>query len=454
MSDSGRPVLMVVDDDRRVAELVTRVAERARFQVAAPGDGRAALARMDQVRPQVAIVDLKMPEVDGLDVLRALRQGHPECQVVLMTGHASIETAVESIKLGALDYLCKPFDLDRLGRLLAGVREDIDRRRTLLAAEGQIARRLELHGMIGRSAVMQELFALIRRLAPHVRSALVTGETGTGKELVARALHRIGPRPTAKFFVVNCSAIVETLFESELFGHVRGSFTGATETKAGIFEAADGGTLFLDEIGELPPSVQGKLLRALEIGEVQRVGSVECRNVDVRVIGATNRNLSAEVDAGRFRSDLFYRLNVVEIKLPPLRERREDIPFLTAAFLREFSARFGKTIDGISPAAERLLGSAEWPGNVRELRNALERACILADGPFLNELDLVACLKPASGGPAAPADGTEDPLLLSTSEREHIRRVLTQAGNKKEAAQMLGISRRALYRRLDRLGLR
>jgi hypothetical protein len=264
----------------------------------------------------------------------------------LRTAHASVDSAIDAVKLGALDYLTKPLDVARLRELLTGEREDGVRRAELLAAENATAHRLELCGMIGRSGVMQQLFGLTRRVAPHARTALVTGETGVGKEGIARAIHSQGPRRSKRFITVNCSAVVETLFESELFGHARGAFTGATDNKPGMFEAADGGTLFLDEIGELPAAVQAKLLRVLETGEVQRVGSVQAKSVDVRIVAATNRDLRAEAEAGRFRSDLFYRLNIVELAVPALRDRREDIPYLTAAFVKEFSARFGKEIEG------------------------------------------------------------------------------------------------------------
>ncbi|MCA1650002.1 MAG: sigma-54 dependent transcriptional regulator [Acidobacteria bacterium] len=305
---------------------------------------------------------------------------------------------------------------------------------------------------------MQELFGMIRRLAPHVRTALLTGETGTGKELVARALHKTGPRRDRRFVAVNCSAVVEALFESELFGHMRGAFTGATDTKPGLFEMADGGTLFLDEIGELPLHVQAKLLRVLELGEVHRVGSVDSRRVDVRAIAATNRDLRAAVAAGRFRSDLYYRLNIVEIRLAPLRERREDIPYLTAAFVRDAAERLQKPVLGLTPGAERLLASAPWEGNVRELRNVIERACILADSACITERELAISMPPMmaeraarpSSADAVPPDGQ----LLVTVERDHIQRALVRAGgNKKAAAKMLGLSRRALYRRLERLDL-
>jgi two-component system response regulator HydG len=369
-----------------------------------------------------------------------------------MTGFAAIDTAVEAIKLGAMDYLSKPLDFGRVEQLLTGVREEIGRRRVLLEAEGEVARRLEFCGMVGRAPAMQELFGLVRRLAPHVHVALITGETGTGKELVARALHQLGPRRERRFVTINCSAVVETLFESELFGHTRGAFTGATDNKPGLFEIADGGTIFLDEIGELPAGVQAKLLRAIELGEVNRVGSLQPRKVNVHVIAATNRDLRAEVAAGRFRSDLFYRLNVVEIHIPPLRERREDIPYLTAAFVRSSAERLSKSIAGLTPAAERALVAYPWNGNVRELRNVIERACIVAEGEFITEREVITALpvNAAAMTPLAP----ERVERLSTMEREHIQRALEQAGgNKKAAAQMLGVSRRALYRRLERLDL-
>jgi len=285
---------------------------------------------------------------------------------------------------------------------------------------------------------------------------LIEGETGTGKELAARAFHHAGTRRNKAFVTINCSAVVDTLFESELFGHVRGAFTGAVESKAGVFETAHGGTLFLDEVGELPLSVQAKLLRALEYGEVQRVGSLQPKRVDVTVVAATNRDLRAEVAAGRFRGDLFYRLNVVEVILPPLRDRREDIPYLTAAFMRECAARMHKPIHGLTPAAERVLLGARWEGNVRELKNVIERACMLSEGTLLSERELAGAFGPEPGPsrgrmPEFASRGAEPPAPLDAIEREHILDVLRQVnGNRMAAAKVLGISRRALYRRLDR----
>jgi DNA-binding NtrC family response regulator len=459
---ASKPLLLVVDDEMAVLSVIRRVGEAEGFEVLTCTDGRQALQIAEARRPDLVMVDLRMPEVGGLEIVRALRDADAKAMIVLMTGHGSIDSAVEAVKLGAADYLTKPFDLQRLKDTFTTVREETERRARMLAVDREVAKRIEFAGMIGRSAAMQEVFDLIRRLAPHVRAALISGETGTGKELVARALHQCGPRRARRFVAVNCSAVVETLFESELFGHMRGAFTGATDAKAGLFETADGGTLFLDEIGELPLSLQAKLLRVLETGEVQRVGSLQPIKTDVRVVCATNRDLSAEAAAGRFRSDLLYRLNVVQIALPALRDRREDIPYLTATFIREFSDRFSKPISGVALPAERLLVDASWPGNIRQLRNVLERACMLTEGPVLTEHDVSASLRPTAGSgapasaarPADPAVDADSGRALSSLERQHIMKVIAETGgNKARAARQLGLSRRALYRRLERHGL-
>jgi two-component system response regulator HydG len=452
-----RPLLLVVDDEAPVLKLIERVAAKIGFDVVTAsngGDGMRALMR----RPaDLAMVDLRMPDVNGLDLLRRIRETVPGCEVILMTAYAAVDSAVEAIKLGAREYLTKPFDFDRLRQVLGAMRDEIQRREQILALESEVARQLEFCGMLGRSPAMQEVFSLIRRLAPHAKVVLVSGETGTGKELAARAFHQAGPRRSRPFVTVNCSAVVDTLFESELFGHVKGAFTGAVESKPGLFEAAHGGTLFLDEVGELPMGVQAKLLRALENGEVQRVGSLHLKKVDVSVVAATNRDLRAEVAAGGFRGDLFYRLNVVGVLLPPLRDRREDIPYLTAVFIRDCARRLAKPLTGLTPSAERVLLNARWDGNVRELKNAVERACILTEGTMISERELAGAfgLEQAAlprGRAALQAARLGPPIAaLGDVERDHIVEVLLQVGgNRMAAAKLLGISRRALYRRLER----
>jgi two-component system response regulator HydG len=455
--------LLVIDDEPDVLSFVTRFAQGFGFTVVARTNAGAALAELAALKPDAVIVDLLMPDINGLDVLRAIREIDSACQVILMTGQSSVDTAIEAVKLGAIDYIAKPFDLKRLGGLLTGVRKSIERRERLLQADAEIATTFAFCGMIGRSPAMQELFDAVRRFAPHVRTLLVTGETGTGKELVAHALHTLGARPDRRFVTVNCSAVVEALFESELFGHQRGAFTGATETKVGLFEHADKGTLFLDEIGELPLPIQAKLLRAVEYGDVQRVGSLDAKQVDVTVIAATNRDLRAAAATGQFRSDLYYRLSVMEIRLVPLRERREDIPYLAAVFLRELTERLRRPLIGMTAAAERILLQSPWPGNVRELRNVLERACLLGDGQMLSERDVLGAMPPRIDTPmrAMLTESAQDasapmwdPAFLTNAQRSQVEHALREAGgNKAAAARLLGISRRSMFRWVKRLEL-
>jgi DNA-binding NtrC family response regulator len=471
------PTLLVVDDDPGILALVDRMASGMGFNVLRESNGRAAMATISASRPDGALVDVHMGDVDGFSLLREIKAADPQSQVILMTGATSVDSAVEAIKAGALDYIAKPFDMERLRELLITVKKSMERRETLLRIDADVARQFEFYSLIGRSPGMQELFDAVRRFAPYARTVLVTGETGTGKELVAKALHRLGPRRERKLVTVNCSAVVETLFESELFGHMRGAFTGATDNKVGLFEHAHNGTIFLDEIGELPLQLQAKMLRAVEYGEVQRVGSLESRRTDVFAIAATNRDLRTESAAGRFRSDLYFRLSIIELYIPPLRDRREDIPYLTASFIREFATKLNRPIKGITPAAERLLQTATWPGNVRELRNVIERACIFTDSRTVTEREVASAMSPAQNGaetgrarpgafgafapapppasaPMATADVSADPALMSTAQREQIKRVLQQVqGNKAAAAKQLGMSRRSLYRWLDRLGI-
>jgi two-component system response regulator HydG len=455
------PTLLVVDDDSAVLALIDRIATDVGFEVVRESDGRSALAALPAIKPDGAIVDVGRSDVEGLSLLSEIKAVDPQSQVILMTGAGTIDSAVGAIKAGALDYISKPLDGDRLRELLITVRKSLERRETLLRIDADVARQFEFYGLIGRSPGMQELFDSVRRFAPYARTVLVTGETGTGKELVAKALHRLGPRRDKRLITVNCSAVVETLFESELFGHMRGAFTGATDTKVGLFEHADCGTIFLDEVGELPLPLQAKMLRAVEYGEVQRVGSLDTRKADVFAIAATNRDLRASSSQGRFRSDLYFRLSTIELHIPPLRERREDIPYLTASFIREFATKLNRPIKGITAQAERLLQRATWAGNVRELRSVVERACILTDGRTVTDRELGSAM---STVPTRTVDLEEqkgqdtradpDATLMSTAQREQIVRILRQvAGNKAAAARRLGMSRRSLYRWIDRLGI-
>jgi DNA-binding NtrC family response regulator len=439
--------LLVVDDDAGVVGVVERFAGQLGFDVVYRSSGNAALESLAEIQPELAIIDLQMPGVGGIDVLKAIRAEDPRCQTILMTGNATLDTAIEAVKAGALDYLTKPFDSARLQGLLVTVREGIRRRERLMAVDADVARQFEFQGMIGRSPAMQELFDSIRRLAPHVRTVLIEGETGTGKELVAKALHQLGPRQGKRFITVNCSAVVETLFESELFGHVRGAFTDAKMDRVGRFELADSGTLFLDEIANVPLNLQAKMLRALEIGEIERVGSSKTKRVDVRVISATNARLPEEVGAGRFREDLLFRLNTVEIHLPALRERREDISALASHFLGTHARRYRKDLRGFDQPAMQALLDNPWQGNVRELNHVIERAVLLAQDTVIRSSDLAL----RSGPQGTPK---LDDMSLEEVEAFLIKKALARYnGNVSHAANGLGLSRSALYRRLQRYGL-
>ena len=452
MHNERAPRLFIVDDDPGVLEVVSRFGRSVGFQVLTFLNPAQALSEIAVRPPDAALVDLRMPSIGGIPVLREIKRRAPHCEVILMTGFGTIETAMEAVKLGAADYLRKPLDFQRLTELLSGIRDEVQRSRKVAAIEGDLVKHLQFHGMIGRTPQMLELFRLIRRIAPHFTTALITGETGSGKELVARALHALGTRRDRPFIPVNCSAIVETLFESELFGHTKGAFTGATDSRAGLFERANGGVIFLDEIGELPLAAQSKFLRVLEDGIITRVGSAETHKVDVRLVAATNRVLEKEVHEGRFRADLYYRLHVVGLHVPSLRERRDDIPLLARGFIEEYRKQFAKSLSGLTPEAEQMLMNYEWPGNVRELRNVLERASMLAEGEFVDRKDLVltSTVVPFEEG----LEVSRSVRPIQEIERAEIVRALDEtAGNKKEAARRLGISRRALYRRLEKFGL-
>jgi len=397
----------------------------------------------------MVLLDLVMPKVSGIEVLERMLGIDPGVDVILITAHYSAESAVEAIQKGACDYLTKPLDVQKLRSRIKNLLADAVTRQKTLRLEQELINAYQFEGMVGRSPLMLEVFARIRRIAPHFRTVLVTGATGTGKELVARALHRLSPAASGPFVVCNCSALVESLVESELFGYVRGAFTGATQDKVGLFEHADGGCIFLDEVGELAPAAQAKLLRVLQNRQVQRVGSLTPRNIDVRVIAATHRNLRAMVSEGHFREDLYYRLAVVEVALPVLADRREDLPLLERYFIERFSAEYHKSIAGLVRRAQTRLSTYPWPGNVRELENVIGNACMMADGNLIDISDLPERLrKPLDEG----LGGNEGFLSLEEMQRRHVLRVLEGVGgNKARAAEELGIGRATIYQLLSKM---
>ena len=451
VSPVERGRVLVVDDEEIIASTLQEFLVGEGYEVAVASDGPTALATLEAFEPDVALCDIQLPGIDGLELLDRALLVRPELMVLIITAYATVETAVAAFRRGAHDYLMKPviFDellvkLDRLIRFRALTRENRAMRRQLHATG-------DLETLVGSSEPMRRVKTLIRKLGPTRSNVLITGESGTGKELVARALHAQGREPDAPFLAINCAAIPHDLLESQLFGHVRGAFTGADRDKVGLFVAAGRGTVFLDEIGELPLVTQAKLLRVIEAKEVLPVGATRPEPVAARVVAATNKNLAAESAVGRFRADLFYRLNVVAIQLPPLRDRRDDIPALIAVLLDRHARAQGRRIDGLDNAAIRRLASAPWKGNVRELGNALERAVILGDGPTLTVDDFPADLVTPLVGEVTGSDDLR--AALDRFERDHIRRVLDQAGgDKREAARRLGLGLSSLYRKLEGSG--
>jgi DNA-binding NtrC family response regulator len=451
-SDSNAGIsLVIIDDNEGSLEMLASALKRDGLHIFTASDPQEGLDLIHAQHPQVVLTDLVMPGLSGMDILERTVAFDPVIDVVLMTAHYTTETAVEAIRKGAADYLNKPAPLamlrERIGKLVA----EAERRRRNLALDNEMLAANEFEGIIGRSPLMWDLFSRIRRIAPHYRVALITGETGVGKDLAASALHRLSPAAPGRFVVLNCSAVVETLFESELFGHVRGSFTGATHDKTGLIEHAHGGTLFLDEIGDMPLATQAKLLRVLQNQEVQRVGSLTAHKVDVRVIAATNHDLRAEIAEKRFREDLYYRLSMVELYIPRLAERREDLPLLQRRFIGRFAAQYKKEIRGLTHRAQIVLSRHDWPGNVRELENVLGHACMMATGETIDVDDLPAYLQ-APCSPAAPPDSGSD--ALEEQERLMVLRAMeASGGNQSEAARILRIGRDALRYKLKKHNL-
>jgi len=451
--------ILVVDDERSMRDLLAITLRQAGYEVAVADGGEAAIEALRGAVFDLVITDLRMRRVDGLGVLKAVKERSPRTIVLVVTAFASTETAVEAMKLGAYDYVTKPFKLDEIrltvGKALAHKRLEEEN----IALKRQLRRERGLGNFVGRSPRMLAVFDTIRKSAGSNSTVMITGESGTGKELVAQAIHQESARRDGPFVSVNCGAIPEGLMESELFGHVKGAFTGAVTTTQGLFAAAEGGTLFLDEVTELPQPVQVKLLRAIQEREVRRVGDVRDVRVDVRIIAASNRDLGKAVAEGVLREDLFYRLNVIPIHLPPLRERREDIPLLVAHFVQRLSRQLGKPVTGVTPEALAALETYHWPGNVRELENVIERAIVLGAGELLGLDALPANLQGAPGPQELPVElGTPGFNLDDTLERieqRYIQMALERTGGvQMRAAELLGLSFRQFRYKLQKLGLR
>ncbi len=440
--------IYILDNNPAVADFLRQTIGQFGFSAQCKSDPAEVL---DQIGNdcRVVLCDIGMPSVEGFYFLEKALQRDPGVFVIVISDHDSTEAAVEAIRRGAYDYLPKPVDCNRLRSTLDEISDQLQRRRRISGLDEQLLRDLEFHGIIGRSAGMLELFDLVRKVARHYTNVLITGATGTGKELIAHALHKMSPVAGQRFAVCNCSAMVETLLESQLFGHVRGAFTGASDTRPGLFEYANGGTVFLDEIGETSMGMQAKLLRVIQNREIQRIGSPEVRPVNVRLIAATNRDLHAEVQAGRFREDLYYRLSPIQLRVPPLVERQDDLPLLVSFFLRKYAQLYQKKIRGLTHKAKALLLRHNWPGNVRELENVIAGAMLTASGEFIDAGDLPPNLRQPAGQ-RLETDAWR-PLPLEEVRRQHIERTLKMCGgNRVKAAQLLGIGRTSLYRHLKR----
>jgi len=452
--------IMVIDDEPEICNILKEFLEGLGYQVITAQDGAEGLKLISQNVVDVLILDLNMPGMHGLEVLKKVKTSYSDISVIILTGFPSIDSAVESMKLGAYDYLVKPIDFKRLEVLLEKVFEQIFMKKRLEILERKVKGEYLFEGMIGQSIGMLNVFHMIKQIAPYSTNVLITGETGTGKEMVAHAIHNLSPRKSKPFVVINCAGLVESLLESELFGHVKGAFTGAVRDKSGLFEVANDGTIFLDEIGELPLSLQAKLLRVLEYREIQRIGDTKIRKVNVRIIAATNVDLKAMVEAERYRKDLFFRLNSFCINIPPLRERKEDIPLLCQHFISQLNSELKKDIKGVSQEVLDLFMQLSWDGNIRELRNVIERSYIMAKGDFISPDDIPSEYKEdtdskISGISLEKETILEDsPTTLAELEKRYIAKVLKlTSGNRSKAAKILGLSRRSLYRKLKRYGL-
>jgi two-component system response regulator PilR (NtrC family) len=447
--------ILVADDEPGVRESLAEVLRDAGYRVETAADGDAALAAIDQNDFSVIVTDLRMPGADGLAVLRRAHEVSPQTLVIIMTAHASVDSAVEALRAGAVDYVLKPVVFDDL---LAKVARALEHRRAVWEAQ-QLRQEAERHydfgQLVGKGPQMAAVFGLIQKVAPTQSTVLITGESGTGKEVVARAIHHYSLVAHRIFLPINCAAIPESLLESQLFGHVRGAFTGAVTSQEGLFSRARGGTIFLDEIGDMPLGLQSKLLRAIEAKEILPVGATEPVTIDIRIIAASNRDLRRMASEGTFREDLYFRLAVVEIELPPLRDRREDIPPLVEYLVRRHNRELKRAYRGVDNAAMKILLAQTWKGNVRELDNAIEHAMIIGDGEWITPGDLPRGIRKDVPEPEHEAAGDDLREALRSYERVHIETVLRRTqGDKRAAAERLGLSLSSLYRKIDELGIR
>jgi DNA-binding NtrC family response regulator len=443
--------ILVVEDEEKLRRVIELQLVSAGFDVDKAATAEDGLKIVD--RADLVLTDLKLPQMDGLQFLGLIRRQNAQTPVVMMTAFGSIETAVESMKAGATDFLLKPFSLDHLMQVVHKALEVRALRDENTQLKAELGRRYEFDNIIGRSEAMQEIFATIERVAPTRATVLLAGESGVGKDLIARAIHFHSPRRDRPLVKINCTAIPENLMESELFGYEKGAFTGAVGSKPGKFEQADTGTVFLDEIGDVPAAIQVKLLRILQEREFERLGSNVTRHIDVRVVAATNQDLRAALEQGTFREDLYYRLNVVPLNIPPLRERKQDIPFLANHFIRKLAPDTGSRVESITPAAMEKLMEYHWPGNVRELENVIERSLVMCTGTQLDAADIKLESAPRPR-PQNEQHFLPEGLTLDQYEQEIIREALRRAdGNKSQAARLLGLTRNALRYRLTQMGL-
>jgi DNA-binding NtrC family response regulator len=441
--------LVAIDDDPNNLDLIASALEREGLDVICHSDPEIGLRDVLEKHPEIVLVDLMMPRLGGMEVLEKIVEADPGIEVILMTANYSTESAVEAIQKGASDYLRKPLDVQKLRDRIDKFIVEANKRKKNSDLDRELLHAYEFEGIVGRSPLMLDLFAKIRRIAPHFQTVLISAPTGSGKELVSRALHHLSPVKSSTFAVCNCSAIVESLFESELFGYVRGAFTGAAQDKVGLFEFANGGTVFLDEIGEMPLAAQAKLLRVLQNQEVQRVGSPVARKVNVKVIAATHRDLRAMAAEGKFREDLFYRLSMVEITIPRLAERKEDLALLQRHFVEKYATVYNKPIRGITRRAQGILSKYSWPGNVREIENVLGNASMMVEGELIDVHDLPEHVRQSVSHVHSEEEGM---ISLEELERRHLLRVLKRVnGNKMRAAEILGIGRATLYNMLAKI---